>query len=540
MLKVVLADDEPLLREGLAADVPWGELGMELVGVAEDGEQALEMIERLLPELVITDVRMPFVDGLQLIERTKEAVPEADFVVISGYDEFQYAQRAIGLGVKEYVLKPIDLGRLCALLERIRGEHERRLRERQAVRQGRASQREEFFKGLIRGTVDPGSVRVLLGEFGFGDRCRCWAAAVLILDGPTAAGMRESGLGDGEPDRNLPRLLQALAAQNEGVSVFNSAIDEYVLCLASTGETRLRQTASGIFRRIHEAAAAEMGCTVTIAVGPVVESADRLGDSCEAARQALRWRYLLGAGRDIFYDQMLVSDQAHQLSVDPPGGELFTDITLGNRGAVEAAIDALFRDARDRGEDAHSCLQLAIAVIFSQTGRILNDLGIAPGSLSGPPLRDYRTILELPTIEETQRELMAHLTEVMLVIARQRTGRLKRVTEAAKEYIQAHFTESDLTLEQVARAVALSPCYLSALFKPETGLTLKEYVTSLRLHKARELICSSSYRVAEIGYQVGFSNPNYFSTLFKRRFGRSPKEYRDAKTKESEAFFKKP
>jgi two-component system response regulator YesN len=534
-LRVVLVDDEPIFREGLAADVPWAELGMELVGLAEDGEQALEIIGQQHPDLIITDVRMPFVDGLELVARTQVFLPEAVFVIISGHDEFQYAQRALRLGVKEYVLKPIDLDQLQSTLRKIGAEYENRKNERdearrleEAVRQSKPLLRESFFKDLISRQIDSRMIRSRLDEFGYQPRQRLWVAAIVSLDTHINTDRTEFEASYCGLDWSLYSLLKELTAGEETTVAFSTAEDECVLCFSSSNEIKLKKKVSGVFKLIHERAAWEIGCTASMAIGSMVDSAEKLWRSHDQALQALRWRYLLGRDREIWYVDIPVDDRTGQVSLRHLDGAFFTDITIGNWHAVEEAIGALIQDMREQGEQASACIQIVVATLFAEIRKILEDLGIMAEKSSELAFQGYQKILKQPTIEDTKKELLVFLANAMKMIEKQRLGRFKLVIEGAKKYIQTHFKDNKLSLEQVARAVAMSPCYLSAIFKPESGQTLREYITSLRLKRAKELLEVTAYRVGEVGYAVGFNNPTYFSTIFKKYFGISPAEYREA------------
>ena len=410
MTKVFLVDDEIVIREGIRNAFDWDDSGYTLAGEAPDGEIALPMIRDARPDILITDIRMPFMDGLELCRVVRRQMPWIGIIILSGYDEFEYARQAIGLGVREYLLKPITAAELRQVLDRVRESMEAEKQDRE--RGERLRQRMESGRGFV--------IEKLLSTLYSEDTAS--ADAENVIDqlagmGLSLAAARYAVIEAAfEPQEAGLRALTGLAECSGGAWVSGSRAGCRVLIAGdSDADTEERAYAFAA------SAVAELergGCrAIRLGIGETVPSPGGIRDSQLSARRVLH----------------ALADQ------DAPG--------------------ALVVGARDYGD-------------------------AAGGST-------------------------AHT-----------------VSARARLYMAAHFMDSSLMLQDVAKAVGMSESRFSTVFAQENGRTFTEYLTGLRLDKARELLRGTAMRSSQIALEVGYNDAHYFSYLFKKNTGMTPGEYR--------------
>ncbi len=400
MTKVFLADDEIVIREGIRNSFPWSTSGYQLVGEAPDGEIALSMIRDTRPDLLITDIRMPFMDGLELCRIVRRQMPWIGIIILSGYDEFEYARQAIQLGVKEYLLKPITAQELREALDRVSAQllAEQEDRRRTAQRSSDLFVKEQLLAALYsEETYDPMNVvRQLRSMNVFLTASRYVVVDAAFEPGPT-------GLD----------ALRELADSSSGIAhVTGSRAGGRILILGDSDEDAEERAYA-----FADSAVAEMercGCqNILISIGETVSSPDRILASMKSAAHI---RHVLG-------------DMPHEKS--------------------------MIVGIRDFGDSA----------------------------------------------EHT-------------------------AVSRARLYMMEHFQDAGLMLGDVARAVGMSESRFSTVFSQACGKTFTEYLTSLRLNRARELLSGTDRKSTQIARDVGYNDAHYFSYLFKKNLGLTPTEYR--------------
>ena len=410
-MTVFLVDDEIVIREGIRASFPWEQTEYTLVGEAPDGEVALPMIRDTNPDIIITDIRMPFMDGIELCRAVRSQMPWIAVIILSGYDEFEYARQAIQLGVREYLLKPISAEDLRRALDRVSAmiREERRTQERgeglrKRMENGNLYLQEKLLSSLYSEDAAEGDAENTLQQL------RAMGAEVIA---PRYAVIDAAF----EPQREGQEALAELAEASGGlIHASTSRTGSRLLVLGDTDgdtEERAYAFASSISRELERA-----GCrAIRVSIGEIV---DRPGDILRSFQTARHLRHIL---------------------------------------------------ADEEGES--------------------------------PMIVGVRELGEIPS-EKKSPSLVAE----------------------AKFFLSRHYTDPNLMLQDVARAVGMSNSRFSTVFAQQSGKTYTEYITSLRLEKAMELLRETDLRGAQIAVEVGYNDAHYFSYLFKKNTGMTPGEYR--------------
>lgn len=523
MLRVLIADDEARICQLIQALGDWERLGLEVAGAAHNGQEALEKTEALRPDILITDIRMPGLNGLELIRRVKTLFPKLEVMIISGYAQFDYAQQALRNGVGEYLLKPINREALNRTLEKMADAIRERQRNDSAMQSIQAAGREDWGRlrrqtaaDLWRGSGAPASMEELRRHH-FRTDGDSFQTFLLKADIDAVE----------NPDRFLQlvfqkarELLAPLLKKSCVDAVLYEAGDTLlgVVCLSSDEESALRSQLRSVLNQLVAQKSLFGAVEFTIGLGKSCRDPSGLGASLNNARQALQERLIEGAGR-------LLEGQF------PPSGVLETDLQTRYSQAALHAVDVLSAEGADaaseqlqklsdyprlRGWEALAIAQNAGRLFITYLGTDEADKAYAAYEWK---LMQCNSLPQLwARLQEMQRGLLRQT-----VLKRQE--RELHPIRNAKLYVQKHYAEP-LTLESVSTAIGFSVNYFSTLFKKETGEGFSKYLTRIRMDQARSLLRETGVSVAEVCGRVGYCDVKHFSKTFKAETGLTPGEYR--------------
>jgi len=526
--KALIVDDEPIIRYGLASTVDWSGAGVELAGEAGNGEAALALIEEREIDVLITDIKMPLMDGLELIRLSRQRRPHLKAILISSYSDFEYAREAVRLeAVVDYLLKPTmepeDVTRLlgvcCAKLDEERTLAERSLSYAAAeLSRRRHGLEAELYRGIAGQPSDLAAIgRELAGPY----RLAVWRAE----EGPSAVA---SG---------IERLAARLAALAPGGIVCASGDRE--LCLLLADRSPDGASAVRLAREAHEAwsGAAAAPASFTVGISPPFHRLDRLRDAYAWARDAFDDAFFEGAGR--FYEGAIRRGDGSRDGNTDGTGEART-----KAAALRELLSRKLADADEAGAE-RALLQLFAlwqsrklppAEIRKEACDILLRLQSAGPHLGAEErleqfMGDYERLLHAGTLSEVTAELLGRFRQsrelqdtLPLAPVIDESGSARAI-QTAVVYIREHY-RTEITLREVAESVHMSRNYFSEQFKRRTGLNFIDYVIRLRVRYARHLLESTTLKVHEIGLQCGFNSAKHFLKMFKREAGCTPAEYR--------------
>lgn len=537
MLRVVLVDDEEIIREGIYRAVEWEELGFEVAGQAEDGEQALQIFAEVRPDLIITDIKMPFIDGLELIERIKPDYPEVYIVIISGHDEFNYAQKALKLGAFDYILKPIDLDYLKEMLLRIHSDYELRKKKeseikvlREKITDNLPLFQEHFFKDLLAGRMSLQEIEKRSDESKFSLNGDFHAILIVQIDDYYLVTLYQDDQERNLLENSFDLLLKNTTIGAQGLYIFESKAGERVILVSEYSREDLVNKIAEFTGELHEKVGGLSGHpTLTVAVGNIYDSLSWLSKSYKEAMEALRYKYILGKSRSILFQDLEITSKKEFKSIILNEEEIISAVKQGDKKLVLERLKNLVATLQTEGSEgrrSYLYMQILVSSIYRQSLKLLQEAGGSAEEVFNDPLEVYNRILTFQTVQGMIGELANVLSSIIDYIEIKRYGKFDRLIEKSKEYLNQNFERDDLSLTDVARYVNMSTCYFSLIFKQEVGMTFIDYLTTKRIEKAKELLSTSQYKSYEISYMVGYNNPTYFSTIFKKYVGVSPTEYR--------------
>lgn len=520
MLKIFLVEDEMIMREGIKKNIDWEKENFLFVGDAADGELAYPLIIQKKPDILITDIKMPFMDGLELSRLVKAELPDIKIIVLSGYDEFDYAKEAIDIGIAEYMLKPVTSAKLLETLHKVE-KNILEQREKETTKSG-VSDKMRFFRKLILGSV---SVSLLLQE---GRELGIELAAseynLLLL---------QLFLGDDvdEAHHYIEEIRQdfgKLKQDNTNIEIIDRGREEFWFLLKGTEEYPLSKLENDIKEVLEKLVRTE---NHTEYFGVLGRRTERLGDlnvCYEAANERFAHRFL--AERNKIYQADDVADSTLDLEslnlsqTDRKVLEQF--LSTGLKEDIDDFIDIYFE--KTGGKNIQSILfrQYVVMDVYIITVSFSQKMGYQKQELAKLYGDKQEFVKVFSSIEETKRYLKTLLETAVDLREKALPRKYDTVLKQAREYIEAHYNEYDISLNTVAASVNLSPNHFSSIFSQEIGETFIEYLTKVRMERAKELLRTTSKKSTEIAYEVGYKDAHYFGSLFKKTQNCTPKEYR--------------
>ena len=530
MFKLMIVDDEPEIRSHIKNTVEWDKLGLLLVGEAGDADTAMEIAMLHRPQFVIMDICLPGKDGLALAEELIAQNPEVKLLVVSGFQDFSYAQKAISIGASDYLTKPVVPGELNGALRRMvdsfdarKQEQQRMYAARQVLEHNREMLSRWLVKMLLQGEQDDAAIEATLQQLGVldmapvGDHC-----VVLMVAEPEN---EDANLNSGVQTATVKQYLEN-RFHEAGYGVICYLDDDMVLSVLLSSKTPINADA---LEELCIAARNEFkfyfGQQHCIGIGAVVDSQAHISQSAASAKRALQDSLILSDQQVVSWQNLreknMMPAQSQQMNRRWQS-RLITGIREGNEESLDLAIEQLISQLET--EDAMR--EFGIEFLGS-VAKECGELGVYPWKTIDYP----QTVRQLFAIEDAAAfgETLKSLCRKLIEMLRQRDTDVNRyLIVNAKKYIESNYADSDLSLEQVSSHVGLSKSYFCSLFHKVEGTTFKLYLMDLRMRHARRLLATTDKKIYEIGCEVGYSDTAYFNRIFKRANGMTPLQFRNS------------
>ena len=545
MLKIFLAEDEVVVRETIKRMIPWEELGFELVGEAADGEMALPLLIRQQPDLLITDIKMPFMDGLTLARLVKKEIPGLKVVILSGYDDFNYAKQAIGIGVEDYLLKPITKNALIERLSEIRSryEHEKTQKEyyekfQREMQAYEKNSSRDFFEALVGGSMDMMEVYKRAEKLGLDIVAEAYNVLIFTMNcDEDFSGQRDEY---SSWEAESLELLENFFAGHSSAMLFRSNIFSYGVLLKGQRET-IEENTRECVDEIRKILSRQDGRREWfLAVGQSVERLSQIQKSYHTASRAFSQRYLYDENI-LYYDEME--------TMEHPGGQAETednaylqkvDVNALNPAILQKFLSNGLQEETENfvkdyfyaiGQEPMESLVFRNYVILNVRFSVISfikGLGCDTNEMESADTEEV--LAESGKNMESAIAYAKKMISQAIEIRDQNSGNKNRsILKTAVDFIDSHYMDEEISLNTVANVANVSSNHFSALFSQNMGQTFIEYLTSLRMNKAKELLRCTGMRSSEIAGEIGYKDAHYFSYLFKKTQGMTPSDYRKAR-----------
>ena len=538
MLKIFLAEDEVIVRETIKRMIPWEELGFELVGEAADGEMALPLLIRQKPDLLITDIKMPFMDGLTLAKLAKKELPELKIVILSGYDDFNYAKQAISIGVEEYLLKPITKNALIERLSEIRSryEHEKTQKEyyekfQREMQVYEKNSNRDFFEALVCGSMDMMEVYKKAEKLGLDIVAEAYNILIFTMNSEEDFSGQKEGYSEWEAESL--EMLEDFFSDNTSAMLFRCNIFSYGVLIKGQKETIDENTKSCIDEIKKILDRKEQKRQWFVAVGESVERLSQLQKSYHSASRAFSQRYLYGENI-LYYDEMeLMEHRSGQADTNDNAYLKNVDVNALNPAILQKFLSNGLQEETENfvkdyfyaiGQEPMESLVFRNYVILNVRFSVLSFLkSLGCDTEEMEPENTEEILAESGKNIESAITYAKKMISQAITIRDQNSGNKNRsILKTAVDFIDEHYMDEDISLNTAANVANVSSNHFSALFSQNMGQTFIEYLTTLRMNKAKELLRCTGMRSSEIAGEVGYKDAHYFSYLFKKTQGMTP------------------
>lgn len=527
LYNVLLVDDEADVLQAMKKKIDWEALGFCLAGTAENGQEALEMAEQLHIDVVMTDIKMPYMDGLTLCKNLKQSYRNMKVIIYSGFDDFEFAREAVHLEAEEYLLKPISAGDMEAAFSKVRkkldqeyDEYRNLNRLSEYYRKSLPAMREQLVMGILEGRIAGERARAMMETYEICLDSPFYVVAALYMD----VNPREE---QPQPAQLFTLSLKDMVQDylKNRTRFFSTAFLVQVIVIFMLDEREEIDQVLYHLDQICKMGFRVLKSSVTAAVGQICANTDALHTSYEEAVNAMEYRSILGSGQVLYINDIEPCSEENILVTEHEFQNLVHAVKLGNRDETNAAI-AQIMDSIRKEPISPGQYQLLFMELLSELMKIGRAYKLHPNQIFGEHAGSWQELYRMVTVDELEGWLQEVCTNLRHVLRHERRDSAARLTEQAKAYIEEHYKESDLSADRLCRCLNVSAAYFSTIFKREVGMSFVAYLTKIRLEHALELLRTTEDKTYIIASRVGYMEPNYFSYVFKKQYGISPSKYR--------------
>ncbi len=537
MLKIMIIDDEFYFREALKVSIPWKELGFEICGEAKNGKDALEKVAVINPDIMLVDINMPIIDGLEFIQRVKEQGIESKFIILSGHSEFNYARQAVQLGVNNYILKPINEEELKSTLLELKEIISRETSIKfefeglkQQVRDSLPLLKDKFLNELIQGSLIPKENETLkkMEYLKINISSDFYLVITIELD------CDERTSWDNEEKQLWKYAVSNISSEILGEKfTFDVCydIDDRICIIVGMDEAQNKDEILALLESrlelVRSAVCKHLDFTITMGIGSEKTKLFDIPISYRESIIALKHKLTLGKNRIILYS--LVAESGIKGTVF--SGEYRSRLLMSIRTADEEEVNKLISQVfmRVRGENIHHQILFVVCIeMVAACMEAIVELGLR--------LEDVMAVNSFNIIEEIQSkksidEMESWIKDIFMqtleTIKRNKISKASRLIEEVKNYISRNYQSSELSIDEIARNLFVNYAHLCFIFKRDAGVTINEYLTEFRIRKAKELFDSGNTLILDVASKVGYADASYFGKCFKKYYGLAPSKFID-------------
>ncbi|MDC7287291.1 response regulator [Blautia schinkii] len=531
-MKILIADDEPKICQLISKLVDWDSMDMSVIAVAHDGLDALSAIQKYKPDIVITDIRMPGYDGLELIRRAQECSPDTEFIIISGYRQFEYAKNAIHYGVKNYLLKPIQKVELTETLAKIRNgyiqKHSDITKEEKyqlLMETNRNQKRTEFLQDIFfknnsgitcSGLTNINSIYSFTFQEGY------FQTAIIKLDGLDRSMQRETEYIYGKIRDFITNKLPSICYDSACITE-----DSFCYILLNFEPGNQKCVRSSLKKFLNELLCQKEvlhHLNVTLAIGSAHSTLNDVPTSLKTARLAIEQRLVLGTN--------ILLDETHYENVDIDSC-IFQEFSRRFSTAIDRLSENELYDcfsylkkqlSQTADLSGHAVLQLSKEIIQHYIVSMNTNSFVIPDKETFAD-NFYKALDNQSSWQDVLTLLSKTILDSCKASFNTRKQEANKPVREAKNYIKAHLKET-ISLEQISTVAGFNSSYFSSLFKKETGITFSEYLIQVRMEQAKELLKGTDWNISVICEEVGYSDLKNFNKNFKKYTGLRPNEFR--------------
>lgn len=530
-IKIFLVEDEAIIRNAIKNSIHWEREGYEFVGEAADGELAYPLILKERPDILLTDIKMPFMDGLELSEAVKKELPDIKIIILSGYDDFDFAKKAISIGITDYLLKPVSAEELLKSIREVAVRIEKEREEQELIRkyeeemeENKEERRRQLLTRLLTQNLPITEILEAGKEVGMDLSAQAYNFMLFKI----------SNLGDADIQQYLIGAFMEVRAymeRQERICCFQRGLEGWAFLFRADGEEELGREIERCRNGLRELLGKFPGVEYFGGIGKPVFRLRELKEAFQEAERVFSERFTAEKNQIVTWQELHGADgdetEVRGLGSMSENRKLIAKfLRNGTEEEVESFVQVYFAEILGDSIKSMIMRQYIMMDIYISMVEFGESLSIKEEEIQ-EACGDIKSMRENVSTPESMQAYAEKVTRAMLKLRNSASGqRYMEVIEAAILYMGENYMSDEISLGNVAVSVGMSPSYFSSIFSQETGKTFVEYLTGIRMEKAKELLMCSNKKTSEIGFDVGYKDSHYFSYIFKKTQGCSPKEYR--------------
>lgn len=534
MIKVIIAEDEEFDLRALIKEIDWQEIGVELVGTASDGQKALDMISKLQPDIILTDIEMPIKNGIQVAMEVSKHFPNIRIIFLSGHQKFNYAKAGIECNIEGYLIKPFEKDQLNNLInetaKKCIAEKNRKLENDKFQSQLKESLpllKDKFFRDLLfADKIDERKILDRAEYLGINMDFEVMASMYIELDDYEADHNNRDESSAQLLHFRISNAIEEMLEEYNFKKVILLNESHYALLIDIGNMEDYKSITNVLAARIKKNVNIFTNQSVTLGIGGCTNQLFEIPNIFRKAIEALRYKFYLGKNEVIFFDDFVESGTPQLPNTEKIISNIMHDLKTGNEEHVIQLLDDLFLKLAENINVTDSYTRSLCYQIIGNASIALLEINESMNAVFDDEaavmtkLMNYRTI---PDISLWMKQIFGFICRYL---SENKKNKNSRIADRVKEIINEKYY-MELTNEYLSREVFLSAGYMMNLFKKETGDSINHYIIKVRIKKAMEFLKEENAKVYEVAERVGYKNLTYFSSAFKNFVGMSPKDYRE-------------
>lgn len=517
MYSAILCDDDEIILEGMKYFIEQEFPDILLAATAADGLSCRTHIEEIKPDILITDIRLPDCLGFDLIECAQRVNENAAIIIISGYDDFQYAQKALRAGALGYISKPIDLEEFSEILNTAK--------ERcfQTLKNDLLNRRSFLSDILNLKLTDDFEINAKAHALNLSpDDYYAIAAAELDTDNP------HFKQNEFPKQQNTIKNFAFIAEQYPPDNFFllRYTMQQYIFLVHSDQKEQLEAIILNYHRTLHDHTAQNESCCITVTYGRTISRLSDLRKSYEDALSAMSFKFVIGTSSCIGYKDIRLFLNPELIDSANLNLSQLAEISINDKDQLEQKLSQIYLHLRPLGHVSRSYAHILLEQAIFSISKEVSQYDIAMSDIFTSPVTELQNILHANSLKLMLENFSIFFKTAVTYIEHHQHNKYAKIISNALKYIADNLNRSDLSVNDVAKHVYLSTGYFSLIFKNQTGETFSDYLINLRIEKAKELIRQTNMKFFEISYLIGYENVSHFNVIFKKYTGCTPSQYR--------------
>lgn len=529
-IRVVVVDDEPLEINLIKKCIDWKLLNMEIVGEAQNAMSGLDLVEKLSPDILFTDINMPIIDGIKFSEMVIQRRPKTKIVILSGYDDFDYAQKSIKIGVLDFLLKPINNDEVFKAASKLKNiiDYERESSNEYNLLKKQLSDnlpyiKEKFLIELLSGNFEDEKITNKASFLGLRFKYQSFQVAAIEINSSSIDD--DDNVNTGTyfiQNIKIMNMIKDFFQRDEFVYIFYDTLNRIII-LNNNENIDLFEKCENLKTKIID----DTQYSVSIGVGGIKKHISEIHTSYKEALDALKYRVAVGNNIVILHDHINISDNNNIYNINELNEKMCFYLKSGLYDKAAFLVNQYFENINLKHKNTLKDIRIIAMNIISINFKTLIGMGIDnTDEIYKSQIASFNELLILNTLPDIIKYLHKIIFKSVKTVNDEQTSKIDDIIMKAKKYIDTNLDNNELSLSLIAKHLYLNPSYLSRMFKKEIGISFVEYLTKIRMEKAIELLKEGDIKAFEIADRIGISDSNYFSTCFKKYTGLSISEYK--------------